>query len=56
MEKLTIRQTYSKGRKSSACKYHIKTSNCEKRRAKMQDIGIAFEIKKPATLNNLVYI
>ena len=42
-------QAYSKGRKSSAHKYDIKTSNCGKRRAQMQDIGNAFEIKRPAT-------
>ena len=30
-------------------KYDIKTRNCEKRRAQMQDIGNAFEIKRPAT-------
>ena len=29
--------------------YDIKTSNCEKTRVQMQDIGCAFEIKRPAT-------
>ena len=32
------------------------TSNCEERRVHTQDIGNAFIIKRPATLNNLVYI
>ena len=33
-----------------------KTSNCEKRRVHTQDIGNAVIIKRPATLNNLVYV
>ena len=41
MEKLS-----GKGKKSSAHKYDIKTSNRKKRRAQMQDIGHAFEIKR----------
>ena len=47
-------QTYSKVRKSSAHKCDIKTSNCEKTRAQRQDIGNAFEIRRPATQNNVV--
>ena len=42
-------QTYRKGRKSLTDKYDVKTSNHEKRRVQMQDIGNAFEIKSPAT-------
>ena len=41
MEKLT-----GKGRRSSAQKYDIKTSNHEKRSVQMQDTGNAFEIKR----------
>ena len=42
------RQT-CKGRKSSVCKYNIKTSNCENRRAQMVVIGNAFKIKRLAS-------
>ena len=38
-----------KGMKSYTKKFDIKTSNHEKRRVQMQDIGKAFEIKRPAT-------
>ena len=44
-----------KGRKLSACKY-IKTGNCEKRRAQIEDIGYALKSKRPATWNNTVHI
>ena len=38
-----------KDSKPPSDKCNIKTSNNEKRRVQMQDIGNAFEIKKPAT-------
>ena len=44
-----LTKTYSKGRKSSTHKYDIKTGHREKRRAQMQEMGIAFEIKRQAT-------
>ena len=43
------RQAYIKGRKSAADKYDIKTSNVEKGRRQMQNIGSALEIKRAAT-------
>ena len=46
---LWYRQTHNKDRTSSEQKYDIKTSNCEKRRAQVQDNGSAFGIKRPAT-------
>lgn len=33
----------------------MKTSNHEKRYVQTQDIGNAFEIKRPASENNLIY-
>ena len=49
-------QTYSKCRKSSIHKYDIKTRNCENRRVQMQEMGIAFGIKRSATTDHSVYI
>ena len=49
MKKFTRKmQAYSRGRKLSAHKYDTKTSNCEMRRAQMQDIGNAFDMKRSA--------
>ena len=36
--------------------YATKIRNCEKKRVQMQDSGDALAIKRPKTLNNLVYI
>ena len=47
MEKLTSKGKH-KSRKSSTHKYDNKTNHGGKRRAQMQDIGNAFEIKTPA--------
>ena len=46
--KTPAKANIKKGRKLSACKY-IKTSNCEKRRAQIEDIGYALKSKRPAT-------
>ena len=49
------RQTQSKSRKSPTDKHGIETSELEKTRGQMQDTGNAFDIKRPETLNTLVY-
>ena len=49
MEKLTSKGKHTVKVGNHPHKYDIKTSNCEKRRAQMQGIGNAFEIKRPAT-------
>ena len=48
MEKLTGKGKH-KGRKSYTHKYDIKPRSRGKRRIQMQDIGNAFEIKRPGT-------
>ena len=48
MEKLTGKGKHTVKVGNHTHKY-IKTSNCEKRRAQMQDTGNAFEIKRGAT-------
>ena len=55
MEKLWKRLTHGKGGKYYTHKYNLKTSNCDKRRVQMQDIGNTLEIKRSMTQNNLVY-
>ena len=56
MRSLSGKSEHSRRRKSSTQKYGIKTRNCEKRRVQMWDIGNIFEIRRPVTLNNFVYI
>ena len=56
MRSLTGRGKHSKDRNSSMYKYDIKTSNLEKRKIQMKDIRNTFEIERPATQNNYIYI
>jgi len=49
LRRLARKANINKDRKSSTHKYATKSSNCEKRRVKMQDPGNVFAIKRPAT-------
>ena len=51
-----LKQAYSKRWKSSIHEYDMKTRNHVRRRVQTQEMGTAFEMKRPATQSNYIYI
>ena len=51
-----LKQAYSKRWISSIHEYDTKTRNHVRKRVQMQEMGTAFEMKRPATQSNYIYI